>query len=284
MELLVSKMRLGEDGVWGDVSDYGKQEEEKTLRQSVANQSYRDYLLEISSHHSIPVMDHQVQKFLNRIPQGGVILDVGGCWGWHWRSINNQRPDITIVIVDLIRENLLHAKEVLKDMISNNQVLLVHGNACSLEFEDETFDGIWSVQTTQHIPDFEIVCTEIFRILKRGGIYWDYGFNNAHLIRFFYKLFGKTYHLDGVIPGKFYLRRFNYSVIKAVNNIFHAQPYVQYSEVLFTPEFGLPIGGKENSILGNLDSLFTGKLILWRLVARQCSFHVQKHDQNSLNV
>ena len=278
MERLVSKMSIGTDGIWGEVTDFGKQEEEKKHRQSVANKLYSDYLLEISMHHSIPVMDIQVQNFLHKIPHGGVILDIGGCWGWHWRNINKKRPDIIIVIVDLIRENLLHAKEILKDMINNNQVLLVHGNACSLEFEDETFDGIWSVQTTQHIPDFEIVCSEAFRVLKRGCIYWDYVLNNAPLIRFVNKLFGRSYHQDGVIAGKFYLRRFNQNLIKTVKDIFLVRPSVLYSEVLFTPDFGLPIGGKEKSILGKVDSFFTGKLVLLKLVARQCSFHVKKND------
>lgn len=221
-----------------------------------------------------------MQKFLNRIPQGGVILDIGGCWRWHWRIIHKQRPDITVVIVDFIRENLLHAKQILQDMVINNKVLLVHGNACSLEFEDEPFDGIWSVQTTQHIPDFDIACLEVFRVLKSKGIYWDYGLNNATLVRLVYQLFGKTYHLDGVIDGKFFLRRINESVIKTVTDTFHSEPSVRYSEVLFTPDWGFPIGGKEKSLLGRLDSLLTGKLFLWRFVARQCSFHVQKRSNH----
>lgn len=278
MKRLVSKLSIGRDGIWGEVTDFGMQEDEKKHRQSVANKFYNDYLLEISMHHSIPVMDNQVQKFLNNIPQCGVILDVGGCWGWHWRNISKKRPDITVVIVDLIRENLLHAKEILKDTINNNQVLLVHGDACSLEFEDEIFDGIWSVQTTQHIPDFEIVCLEAFRVLKRGCIYWDYALNNAPLIGFVKKLFGKSYHQDGVIAGRFYFRRFNNNLIKIVKDIFLVQPSVLYSEVLFTPDLGLPIGGKENSIIGKVDSFLTGKFALLKLVARQCSFHVKKND------
>ena len=277
MNKFFRKMSLGPDGIWGDVIDYGKQEDEKKLRQSVAQQVYSDYLQTISVHHSIPVMDQEVEKFLNRIPHGGVILDIGGCWGWHWRKISNQRPDITVVIVDLIRENLMHAKEVLKEMVTNKKVLLVHGNACSLEFENKTFDGIWSVQTTQHIPDFDIACLEAFRVLKTKGIYWDYGLNNATLVRLVYNLFRKTYHLDGVIEGKFFLRRINDDVIKIAKDIFHSEPVVEYSEVLFKPDFGFPIGGKENSLLGMFDSIFTGNFFLLKFFARQCSFHFVKH-------
>ncbi len=269
-------MTLGPDGIWGDVSDYGEQEDEKKLRQSVADQVYSDYLLEISAHHSIPVMDREIEKFLDRIPNGGLVLDIGGCWGWHWRKISAQRPDITVVIVDLIRENLLHAKEVLKELVTNKKVMLVHGNACSLKFENEIFDGVWSAQTTQHIPDFSVACAEVFRVLKKKGIYWDYGLNNATLVRIVYNLFRKTYHLDGVIGDRFFLRRINSGVIRVVKDTFHAEPVIGYSEILFTPDLGLPIGGKVNSLFGKVDCNLTGGFFLLKLVARQCSFHVRK--------
>jgi len=112
--------------------------------------------------------------------------------------------------------------------------------------------------------------------LKKKGIYWDYGLNDASLVRLTYQLFRKTYHLDGVIDGRFFLRRMNESVVSIVRETFHSEPLVSYSEILFKPDLGLPIGGKENSVLGNLDSKFTGKFFMFRFVARQCSFHVQK--------
>jgi ubiquinone/menaquinone biosynthesis C-methylase UbiE len=276
MNHLVANMLLDSDGIWGVVADYGNQKDEKELRQSVANKVYGNYLSQISLHHSIPVMDSEVKKFLTGIPKNGVVLDIGGCWGWHWRNISRLRPDITVVIVDLVRENLLHAKQNLKEIIPNNKILLVHGNACSLEFANETFDGIWSVQTTQHIPNFEVACMEVFRVLKPGGIYWDYGLNNALLVRLVYKFFRKTYHLNGVVDGSFFLRRVNGEVINSVEEIFHAEPTIRYSEVLFKPDFGVPIGGKDGSIIGRLDSLLSSGLGVWGLLARQCSFHAQK--------
>ena len=278
MRKLLGKLTVGSDGIWGDVDDYGEQEAEKNLRQSVASKVYSDYLDDIRMHHSIPVMDREIEEFLSQIPHGGVVLDIGGCWGWHWRKADIQRPDITVVIVDLVRENLLHANEVLKDQVANQKVFLVHGNACALEFEDDAFDGVWSVQTTQHIPDFGLSCSEIYRVLKPNGIYWDYGLNNAALIRHIYKLFGKTYHVEGMIDGKFFLRRVNDNVIRIVKDTFHADPVIGYSELLFTPDLGVPIGGKEDSLLGTLDANLTSKFFMLKLFARQSSFHVRKTD------
>ena len=99
-------------------------------------------------------MDREIEKFLGQIPKGGVVLDIG-MLGLVLEETNIQRPDITVVIVDLVRENLLHAKEVLKEQVTNKAVSGAW-YACSLEFEDNTFDGIWSVQTSQHIPDLEV--------------------------------------------------------------------------------------------------------------------------------
>ena len=273
---LLKDVKLGADGIWGEISDYGRQEQEKLFRDSVADRHFSEYLLEISKHHSIPVMDSEVESFISLIPVGGVVLDIGGCWGWHWRHINQCRPDITVVIVDLIRENLMHAQGVLKDVLPKHKVFLVHGNACSLKFSDQSFDGVWSVQTTQHIPNFLSVCTETFRVLKKNGIYWDYGLNNAFLIRQVYNLFRKTYHLNGEVVGAFFLRRINRSVLESVTKTFKNEPNVRYSEILFTPELGLAFGGRDKSFLGRIDSFLSSKLKFWRLLARQCSFHVKK--------
>ena len=195
MNKFLKNIKCNDDYIWGNVNNYGKQEQEKLLRIEISNKKYKNYLSEIKKHHSIPVMDCEIKKFLNKIPENGVILDIGGCWGWHWRNLNTIRPDVRVVILDLVRENLLHAKILLGELIYNKQVFLVHGNATSLKFDNEVFCGVWSVQTTQHIPDFSNVCREIHRVLTPNGIYWDYGFNNAPLVRFIYKLLKKNYHL-----------------------------------------------------------------------------------------
>ena len=52
MKKLLGKLNLGTDGIWGDVIDYGEQEGEKNLRQSVASKVYSDYLEELRTHHN----------------------------------------------------------------------------------------------------------------------------------------------------------------------------------------------------------------------------------------
>jgi hypothetical protein len=51
---------------------------EKALRERVAETQYDNYLDAISCSHSLAVMDHEVDRFLAKIQQGRLILDIGG--------------------------------------------------------------------------------------------------------------------------------------------------------------------------------------------------------------
>ncbi len=221
-------------------------------------------------------MDEEINHFISIIPKNGVILDIGGCWGWHWRKIHKIRPDLNVVIVDLIRENLVHAKKILKENITNNKIFLVHANANSLKFDDMVFDAVWSVQTIQHIPDYKSVFREVYRVLKHKGHFWDYNLNNATLVRLIYLLFKKNYHLNGTIPNSFFLRRINEQVLVDLRNIFNKNFMVRYTEIIFTPDLGLALGGKPNSSIGWLDAKMGGSASFKKLFARQCSTHIEK--------
>ena len=115
------------------------------------------------------------------------------------------RPDIKIFIVDFIKGNLHHAKNILKEDVNQN-VFLIHGDATDLIFDDDVFDGYWSVQTLQHIPNFKKTILEAHRVLKKDGLFANYSLNNQFVIRFIYKLLGREYIVQGNSP-RFYLSR-----------------------------------------------------------------------------
>ena len=153
--------KLEADGIYGQINDYGEQKMEMETRQQVASLSFDSILNEVSNYHSIPVMDYEIKKFLKFIPENGIILDLGGCWGWHWRNLNKIRPDIKVILVDLIRDNLKIAKKFL-DISSQSNIYLYHGNANNLSLDNNIIDAVWSVQATQHIPTVEKVYQEIY--------------------------------------------------------------------------------------------------------------------------
>ena len=273
--LKVDSITIKKDGIYGQISDYGEQELEVRTREKVASDHFDYYLDEISKHHSIPVMDKEIIRFLKTIPNNGTILDIGGCWGWHWRKINEIRPDIKVVIVELVRSNLFIAKSILGKLLDKN-IFLLHGNAINLPFNDNSIDGVWSVQATQHIPSLELVYAEVFRVLKVGGLFADYNLNNSNLTKLIYSFIGKKYFIEGIFNNQFFLRRATDKNRSLLNMIFKTKISSRYTEILFSPEYKLPIGGREKSLLGIVDSHLSNFGYLLKPFARQRSLHALK--------
>jgi ubiquinone/menaquinone biosynthesis C-methylase UbiE len=249
------------------------------LRERVADKIYDNYLSAISHSHSIPVMDYEIEKFLKTIPQDGLILDIGGCWGWHWRRLAITRPDVNVIIIDFIRSNLVHAKNVLIDLVGN-QVALMHADATTLPFKTDVdfsgFDGIWTVQTFQHIPDFKKAISEAHRVLKRKAVFANYSINSQPHIRMLYRLFGKDYISKGLVDQMYWLARASKEQKKIVEEIFSGIVTERWSEILYSPELHCRAAGRESSKLGKLDAVMSNNFGFLGWLARQNSFHIKK--------
>ncbi len=221
-----SAFAQGSDGIYSAPmpSSASDQDDERELRERVAAQHYDSYLAAIAHSHSIPVMDHEVDRFLTKMPQGALILDIGGCWGWHWRRLATTRPDVGVLIIDFVRANLSHAQKVLGPLVGA-QVALMHADATALPFLDADaasagFDGVWTVQAFQHIPDFARACREAHRVLKPGGRFANYSLHTTPLNRTIHRLLGKTFHTAGMVKNAFHLTRANDSQRQIVADIF----------------------------------------------------------------
>jgi len=177
-------------------------------------------------------------------------------------------------MLDLVRENLHHAKALLGQEL-DNRVFLAHGDACALAFPDESFDAIWTVQALQHIPDLHRVLVQIHRVLKSGGIFMDYSLNLQHLLKCLYSLLGKRYCVEGA-QGSFFLRRGSSKIAAEMGGVFSSPVAMRFSEILFLPELRMQFTGRPTSILGRLDARLSGSLPLLSLIARQRSFTLIK--------
>ena len=275
IEQILSNLQLGKDGIYSYDFNNSEQNDEIELRESVASHHYENYLETLSYYHSIKVMDKEIDLFIKNIPINGMILDVGGCWGWHWRRINDTRPDITVFILDFVRKNLINAKAILGNCLNNN-IFLIHGDGTSLKFEENTFDGWWSVQTLQHIQNFKKVVSEAWRVLKPQGTFANYSLNNPALIKLIYLTMGKHYHIKGNIPGQFYLERASHQQLEQIEEIFSNKCKKRYSEIIFTPDLKIKFPGRKNSIVGKIDSYLSMNIPLFSWIARQQSFHTSK--------
>lgn len=272
MEKILNSLKLLDDGIYSGTIPKSDQQIELKLRSEVASKEYSNYFNEISKNHSIPVMDSEVKDFLRKIERNGVILDIGGCWGWHWRTISKDRPDVKVVIVDFLKENLNHAKKFLEDSIGKS-VYLVHADATLLPFPEQSFAGVWSVQTFQHIPNFQQACAEAYRVLKAKGTFVNYSLNITPLNRFVYFILRKKYHKEGKLEGSFLLNKANDSQKKIVEDLYgKGNIKVGYSECFFHPDLKLIFSGKPGSIFGKIDYYFSKIPLLNSFSARQKSF------------
>ncbi len=261
--------------VGGGTLPDGNQEAERKLREQVAAEHQGDYLANIARHHSIPVMDHEVGRFLDSLPPDAAILDVGGCWGWHWRNLLEQRPEACVVIVDFVRGNLHHARNMLEPLVGS-QVALVHADATALPFPDAAFDGFWTVQTFQHIPDFRLACREAHRVLKGGGRLANYSLHITPVVQLVYRLFGKTYHKEGMVRDLFHLARANDAQREILAGVFGAPVADRYTECLFHPDLRVTFFGRAGSLVGRLDVRLGDVPAVGRWLAQQRSFETIK--------
>ncbi len=219
-------------------------------------------------------MDRELRAFLNAVPQHGVVVDVGGGWGWHWRGLAERRSDVAVVIVDFVRDNLEVGARMLGALVEG-QVFLVHADATKLPFPSDVFDGYWSVQALQHIPGFEQAVAEGHRVLRPGGAFVCYSLNRPHVLEAVASVMGRPYDVDGRRPGRFYLARASAEQAAIVSRIFGARVVSRYTEVLFHPELRLNTGGV-NSRIGALDAYCSSSLPCLAWIARQRSYHTKK--------
>jgi ubiquinone/menaquinone biosynthesis C-methylase UbiE len=104
---------------------------------------------------------------------GQKILDVGCGIGGATRFFA-QNYDLHVTGIDLT-ESYIEAATTLSAAVGlSNSVRFMTGNALSLPFENETFDGAYSIHTAMNIADKAKLYQEIRRVLKRGAIFGLY--------------------------------------------------------------------------------------------------------------
>ena len=102
--------------------------------------------------------------------KGKKVLDVG-CGAAHYSTIVGKMGAEFVGGQDLDEEQIKKGRSKLKELGINGK--LVVGNAINLGFPDNFFDCVFSADFFEHISleEKEKVISEVFRVLKPGGIF-----------------------------------------------------------------------------------------------------------------
>lgn len=111
------------------------------------------------------------QKLYERLdlPKGATVLDAG-CGIAHV-ALFMARRGLNVVGIDVIDHHLVKARRNIKKAgLPEGQVSVRKADYHNLEFfPDESFDGIYTMETLVHATDLERVLRGFYRILKPGG-------------------------------------------------------------------------------------------------------------------
>ncbi|KAL0454051.1 UNVERIFIED_CONTAM: 24-methylenesterol C-methyltransferase 2 [Sesamum latifolium] len=110
---------------------------------------------------------------LLNVKPGARILDAGCGVGGPMRAIAaHSGANVVGVTINEYQVNRarMHNKKAGLDKLCE----VVCGNFLQMPFEDNTFDGAYSIEATCHAPKLEDVYSEIYRVLKPGSLYVSY--------------------------------------------------------------------------------------------------------------
>lgn len=104
----------------------------------------------------------RVKILCNGLTSNLKVLELGCGTGYFTKEL--VKTEATIYAIDISPELIENAKTKIK----SNNINFILGNACSLPFNDSTFDIIVGSSVLHHL-DINSAVKEIYRVLKNGG-------------------------------------------------------------------------------------------------------------------
>lgn len=110
------------------------------------------------------------------------VLDIGCSTGIIDFRLSKIVKEVTCVDIDK------KALDFARENFSSPNLRFKLGDAMDLQYKDESFDIIICTQVYEHVPDQEKLFSEIFRVLKKGGICYFAAVNKLSILESHYNL------------------------------------------------------------------------------------------------
>lgn len=106
------------------------------------------------------------------LDQQSTMLDIGYGNGYLIQKLY-QKSDASIYGIDISDDMKLAAEGRNKKAVAQGKVHLFTGDCCQLDFKDKTFEAVTSVNTIYFWDDTKKAVSEIYRVLKPGGVFYN---------------------------------------------------------------------------------------------------------------
>lgn len=108
-------------------------------------------------------------RLIRDMPKGARLLDVGCGGGQHAVKIVLDRPDLSVVGVDISTTMVNRSRALAKRANVADKVTFELGDAMDLKFEAASFDGVYCAGPLKQVPDKARVLRECLRVLRPTG-------------------------------------------------------------------------------------------------------------------
>jgi len=108
-----------------------------------------------------------VQEYINKLGAGKV-LELASGKGFNSSYLARRNPSVSFIGIDLTPEHVRYSRQNSKG-ISNLEFR--QGNFQNLEFQNESFDLVFEIESVCHATDMEKALSEAKRVLKPGGYF-----------------------------------------------------------------------------------------------------------------
>nr|AOZ21152.1 sterol C-methyltransferase-like protein [Rauvolfia serpentina] len=125
------------------------------------------------SHGEATRLHEEMAGDLIGVKPGHKVLDAGCGIGGPMRAIA-AHSGCKIVGITINEYQVQRARMLNKKARVDSLCEVVLGNFLEMPFDDNSFDGVYSIEATCHAPMLEDVYAEIFRVLKPGALYVSY--------------------------------------------------------------------------------------------------------------
>ena len=104
-----------------------------------------------------------LDEFMQQLPQDAKVLEVGCGGGQVAAELLKRRNDLELTGLDLADDQVKRARNRCPG------ATFIQGSALDLPFDDDHFDGVFSIASIKHWPDQRQGVSECVRVLRPGG-------------------------------------------------------------------------------------------------------------------